>query len=354
MKRKIILAGGSGFLGQALATYFQQRGFEVVVLTRRASLRETTASSPPEEEREKPLAPCCQEGSLRAPELAPLSSPGGEGSGERRPVGWDACTLGPWQHELEGALAVVNLTGKSVNCRYNARNRREIMDSRVNSTRVIGQAIASCEAPPKVWLNASTATVYKHTFGPAWDENGQTEASAEAKDKFSVEVAWAWEGALNEAATPHTRKVAMRMAMVLGQGRNSVFPVLRRLTRLGLGGRMGNGTQFVSWIHESDFCRAVEWLIGHDELAGPVNLTAPGPLPNAEMMRTLRQVCDVPIGLPATEWMLEVGAFFLRTETELLIKSRRVIPGRLLQSGFRFEFPGIREAFEDLLRQKTI
>jgi len=315
MKQRIVLAGGSGFLGQALAAYFQERGCEVVVLTRR------------------PVK--CHEGQRLA-----------------RYVAWDACTLGDWQKELEGARAVVNLSGKSVNCRYNARNRREIMESRVHSTRVIGQAIAACKDPPRVWLNASTATVYKHTFGAAWDENGETEATAEAKDRFSVEVAWAWEKALNEAPTPRTRKVALRMAMVLGQGRNSVLPVLRRLTRLGLGGRMGSGRQFVSWIHEVDFCRAIEWVINHEELAGPINLTAPGPLPNAEMMRTLRQVCGVPFGLPATEWMLEVGAFFLRTETELLIKSRRVIPGRLLESGFRFDFPGIREAFEELCDRK--
>jgi NAD dependent epimerase/dehydratase family enzyme len=146
----------------------------------------------------------------------------------------------------------------------------------------------------------------------------------------------------------------MRMAMVLGQGPNSVFPVLRRLTRLGLGGKMGNGRQFVSWIHELDFCRAVEWVINHEELEGPINLVAPGPLPNAEMMRTLRQLCRVPIGLPASEWMLEVGAFFLRTETELLTKSRRVVPGHLLESGFGFEFAEIRKAFEDLLREKRI
>jgi uncharacterized protein (TIGR01777 family) len=218
----------------------------------------------------------------------------------------------------------------------------------VNSTRVLGQAIGRCAKPPQVWLNASTATVYRHTFGNPWDEKGETEATTEAKDRFSVEVAWAWEQALNEAQTPQTRKVAMRMAMVLGTGKNSVFPVLRRLVRVGLGGRMGSGQQFVSWIHEADFCRAVEWLIGHNDLEGPTNLTAPNPLSNCEMMRTLRQVCGVPFGLPAASWMLEVGAFFLRTETELIIKSRRVIPGRLLESGFTFQFPTIQEAFGDL------
>ncbi len=143
----------------------------------------------------------------------------------------------------------------------------------------------------------------------------------------------------------------MRMAMVLGLGNNSVFPVLRRLAKFGLGGRMGNGRQFVSWIHETDFCRVVEWLVTHGELDGPVNLTAPNPISNAEMMRTLRQVCGAPFGLPATEWMLEIGAFILRTETELLIKSRRVIPGRLLKSGFKFQFPLVRGAFEDLAKR---
>jgi uncharacterized protein (TIGR01777 family) len=311
MTRKLILAGGSGFLGQALAHHFLNARWDVIILTR---------------------------------------SPGQSGLMGRQ-VDWDAETLGDWTREAEGAAAVINLTGKSVNCRYNARNRMEILESRVKSTRVLGEAIGRGAQPPPVWLNASTATVYRHTFEDPWDETGQTEATAEAKDRFSVEVAWAWERALNEASTPRTRKVAMRMAMVLGLGKNSVFPVLRRLARLGLGGQMGSGRQFVSWIHESDYCRSVEWLIDHDDFDGPVNLVAPNPLPNAEMMWTLRRVCGVPFGLPATDWMLEIGAFVLRTETELLIKSRRVIPGRLLKSGFEFQFPTIREAFDDLLKR---
>jgi uncharacterized protein (TIGR01777 family) len=308
MKPRIILAGGSGFLGQALATYFQKRGFDVVVLGRSARQAGLTG----------------------------------------RQVIWDARTPGPWQSELDGAAAVVNLTGKSVNCRYNKRNREQILGSRVDSTRVVGQAIARCAQPPKVWLNASTATVYRHTFENAWDEMGETEASAEAKDQFSVEVAWAWEKALNESPTPCTRKIALRMAMVLGLGKNSVFPMLRRLTRFGLGGKMGNGRQYVSWIHEIDFCRAIEWLTDHQALQGAINITAPNPVSNAEMMKLLRQVCRVPIGLPAADWMLEIGAFFLRTETELIIKSRRVVPGHLLRSGFEFQFPTILKAFEIL------
>jgi|ERR1044071_2623619 uncharacterized protein (TIGR01777 family) len=235
------------------------------------------------------------------------------------------------------------------NCRYHARNRREILDSRVDSTRVIGEAIRRCAKPPSVWLNASTATIYKHTYGEAWDENGVIVATPEAKDEFSIEVATAWERELDEAHTPATRKIAMRMAMVLGAGKNSVFPVLRRLARVGLGGRMGSGRQFVSWIHEIDYCRAVEWLITHDELSGGINLASPNPLPNDEMMRVLRKACGTRFGLPAANWMLEVGAFFLRTETELLIKSRRVIPRRLIDSGFEFRFPAIRGVFDNLL-----
>ena len=307
--KRIILAGGSGFLGSELATHFKALHWEVIVLTRTPKLRSDSV----------------------------------------REIAWDAKTLGAWGNELDGAAAIVNLTGRSVDCRYNEKNRRDIMDSRVNSTRVVGEAIAQCKTPPRVWLNSSTATLYTHTFGKPHDESSQDMDSAvDAKDAFSVEVAQAWERTLNEAKTPATRKVPLRTSMVLGLGRNSVFPVLRRLTRFGLGGRQGSGNQFVSWIHVEDFCRAIEWIIAHDDLDGPVNQCAPNPLPNAEMMKTFRDVCGMPIGLPATEWMLEIGAFFLRTETELIFKSRRVVPGRLLASGFEFRFPTFREVLVDL------
>jgi uncharacterized protein (TIGR01777 family) len=311
---KIILAGGSGFLGGELAKHFTTLGWEIVVLTRNPRPR----------------------------------------SDQAREVAWDTKSLGAWARELEGATAVVNLTGRSVDCRYNAKNRREIMNSRVNSTRVVGEAIAQCKTPPRVWLNSSTATVYQHTFGKPHDESSQEMDSAtDAKDAFSVEVAQAWERTLQEAQTPDTRKIALRTSMVLGLGRNSVFPVLRRLTKFGLGGRQGSGKQFVSWIHVTDFCRAVEWIIAHDELAGPINQCAPNPLPNGEMMKVFRDVCRMPIGLPAWEWTLEIGAFFMRTETELILKSRRVVPGRLLASGFAFQFPTFREAIADLEKKLT-
>ena len=296
--RRVVLAGGSGFLGGVLADWLTARGADAVILTR------------------TPLA------------------------GSRvREVAWDGRSLGDWQREIDGADAVINLAGRSVDCRYHARNRRLILDSRIDSTRVLGEAIARCAKPPRVWLNSSTATIYKHTFGPAWDESGEIGGTREAKDEFSVEVAVAWERVLDEARTPATRKVALRSAMVLGAGGNSVLPVMRRLVRFGLGGRMGDGRQFMSWIHEEDFCRAVEWLLAHDEISGAVNLAAPNPLPNSEFMRTMREVCGARFGLPAARWMLEVGAALMRTESELVLKSRRVVPGRLLDSGFAFDFP---------------
>lgn len=301
---KLVLPGGSGFLGRILAEWFATLGWEVVVLTRRPTARCTNA----------------------------------------RVVAWDGRTLGDWSGELDGATAVVNLAGRTVNCRYTRRNREQMMNSRVNSTRVLGEAIAQCNSPPRVWLNSSTATIYKHSFNTPMDEVGAIGATREANDAFSVEIAQAWERALDDAVTPRTRKVALRTVMVFGSDGDSVFGVLRGLTRRWLGGRMGSGCQYVSWIHERDFCRAIEWLIERDDIAGAVNIAAPNPVPNAEMMRLFREVCGVRIGLPAARWMLEIGAILLRTETELILKSRRVVPGRLLESGFRFEFPEMKSA----------
>lgn len=309
MSERIILAGGSGFLGKVLANHFKSLRWEVLVLTRQP----------------KPRADGVRE------------------------IAWDGENLGSWAAELEGAEAVVNLAGKSVDCRYTAHNRRLLVESRILPTRVIGEAIAQCKVPPRVWLNSSTATIYKHTFGPAWDESGTIGGTPEAKDEFSIQIAEMWEREFDKANTPRTRKVVLRSAMVLGHGRNSVFPMLRRLTRLGLGGRMGTGEQFVSWIHHDDFCRAIKWLIDREDISGVVNVAAPNPLTNAEMMRLIRRQCGVPFGLPATEWMLEIGALFLRTETELIIKSRRVVPGRLQASGFEFRHPHVLQAVQQLV-----
>ena len=305
--KRIILAGGSGFLGQALATRFSEGDSEVVVLT-------------------------------RAP-LARLD--------RVKEVSWDGISLGDWAKLVDGADAVITLTGRSVDCRYTEANRRAIIASRVDSTRILGEAITRCAKPPRVWLNASSATIYKHTSTTPMDEAGETGATPSAKDEFSVEVIRQWESALDAAWTPATRKIALRITMVFGAA-GGVFPVLRRLARFGLGGRMGSGRQFVSWLHIADFLRAVEWLLAQEDFSGPVNLAAPNPLPNAEMMQLLREAVGMPFGLPATEWMLEVGAVFLRTETELILKSRRVVPGRLLAAGFQFEFPEMRAALRGL------
>ena len=266
-----------------------------------------------------------------------------------RQVGWDGHALGDWARELDGASALINLAGRSVNCRYNERNRREILESRVDSTRVLGEAIACCNTPPPVWLNASTATIYKHTFDREMDEaTGEIGATPEAKDAFSIEVARAWEETLDKASTPATRKVAMRTAMVFGARKGGAYRVLRGLTRWGLGGAVAGGHQFISWIHENDFCRAVEWLIDRDDFSGPVNLASPNPIPHREMMRIIRRECAVPFGLPATRRMLEFATFIHRTEAELILKSRRVVPSRLLAEGFQFRFPRMEDAVREI------
>jgi len=305
---KIVIAGGSGFLGRTLIKHFVKQGYELVVLSR-------------------------SEGSLKGATTAK----------------WDGITLGDWAGELEGAIALINLAGRSVNCRYNARNRREIMDSRVLSTRILGEAIQRCQIPPKVWINSSTATIYKHRFDAANDEEeGWMGAHPDAKDAFAIEVALAWEKVCGEAVTPKTRKLVIRTAMIFGNEKDGVYEVLRRLVRLGLGGKMGSGQQFVSWLHEEDFCRAIEWLIAHEDKSGIYNLCSPGPITNQDMMRIMRDAIGVPIGLPANRLMLELGAFVLRTETELMIKSRRVVPKKLLDEGYEFRYPKFDRAVREL------
>lgn len=311
---KIVLPGGTGQVGTVLARAFHARGDEVVVLSRHP----------------------------------------GPGTAPWRVVGWDAESQGAWGAEIEGADVVVNLAGRNVNCRYTPENRRDILESRLRSTRAVGEAIARAARPPRVWLQASTATIYAHRFDAANDEAtgllGGSEPDAPARWRFSVEVATAWERTANEIATPRTRKVLMRTSMVMSPDRGGIFGMLLSLVRRGLGGRAGSGRQYISWIHDEDFARAVEWLIER-ELEGPVNLTAPEPLPYADFMRALRRAWGAPFGLPSTEWMLEIGALLLRTETELPLKSRRVVPGRLLADGFPFRFPEWPEAARDLCRR---
>ena len=331
---RIVLPGGTGQVGGILGRAFHEEGHEVVVLSRRP------ASAPG---RVVPRAPgrVVPHAPWRVVRHAPW-----------RVVPWDARTVGPWARELEGADVVCNLAGRSVDCRYTASNRRQMMDSRVLSTRAVGAAIAQAANPPRVWLQASTATIYAHRHDAANDEAtgriGGSESDAPALWGFSIEIAQAWERAALEADTPATRKVLLRSAMTMSPDRGGIFDALLRLVRLGLGGPVGGGRQYVSWIHDGDFVRAVRWLIDHDELSGAVNVAAPNPLAYTDFMRALRAAQGVRIGLPATRWMLEIGAFCLRTESELVLKSRRVVPGRLLDSGFAFEHPAWPEAARDL------
>jgi uncharacterized protein (TIGR01777 family) len=310
---RIVIPGGTGQVGTLLARTFQQEGHDVTVLSR-----------------------------------APRSRPW-------REVAWDGATVAGWAREIDGCDVVINLAGRSVDCRYSATNRREILDSRILSTRVVGEAIAQANQPPRVWLQASTATIYSHRYDAPNDEAtglvGGDEASAPSSWRFSIDVARAWEHALDDAATPLTRRVALRSSMIMSADRGGIFDTLLGLARHGLGGVAGDGRQFISWIHHVDFVRAVRWLIDHDELHGAVNVCAPNPLPNREFMRLLRQAAGVPVGLPANRLMLEIGALVMRTETELILKSRRVVPTRLIESGFAFTFPDWRDAAVDLCRE---
>jgi uncharacterized protein (TIGR01777 family) len=248
---------------------------------------------------------------------------------------------------------VINLAGRSVNCRYTKAHLREMMESRVHSTRTVGQAIAQSAQPPHVWLQMSTATIYAHRYEADNDEAsgiiGGSEPDVPGYWRISIDIATAWERALMDANTPRTRKVALRSAMVMSPDPGGIFATLLGLTRFGLGGTIAGGRQFVSWIHERDFVRAVEFLIERDDIDGPVNLAAPNPIPQRDFMSALRAAWGTRLGLGATKWMMEVAAFIHRTDTELLLKSRRVVPGRLLKAGFAFEFPDWPAAARDLV-----
>ena len=312
-RMRIVIPGGSGQVGHILARHLFAQGHAVTVLSRHP----------------KPAA--------------------------WRTVLWDARTPGAWIHELEGSEVCINLTGRSVDCRYNPRNRRIIHDSRVDSTRLLNQVIAVLKHPPRVWLNAATATIYRHALDRPMDEKtgefGGNEPGAPDTWNFSIQVAKDWEAAFFETETPRTRKVALRSAMTFSPDRGGVFDVFLKLVRFGLGGAQGSGHQFVSWIHDLDFAHAVDLLIGREDLSGPIILASPNPVPNAEFMRILRETWRAPVGLPAAPWMIEVGTFLMRTESELVLKSRRVVPTRLLEAGFNFSYPTWPGAARDLVQR---
>lgn len=310
MNPVIVIFGANGFLGRYLTRHFTRNGKEVVAIAR------------------------SREG----------------WSGDGMFLEWDGKTLGPWALALEGAEAVINLAGHSVNCRYTGENRKLIKQTRVDATRVIGLAIASCKIPPKTWLNASTATWYRHA-----EDRPQNDWLGEAGEGFSCEVAQAWEDALFEADIPAvTRKVALRIGMVLANEDATVYDVLRKLAIRGLGGAMGSGNQRISWIHMEDFLRAVDFVISDPFLDGAINITAPECPTNRDWMQMFRDAVGMPVGLPATVWMLKIGARLMGTETELVLKSRWVDSVRLRDAGFRWRWSKAVAAVANLEKRRGL
>jgi uncharacterized protein (TIGR01777 family) len=309
---RVLLAGGSGQVGTLLTQHFVDAGHKVVILTRGRS----------------------------------------NGLHAARRVAWDGRSPGAWTEQLENTDVLINLCGRSVNCRYHKKNRKEILESRVESTALLGRVIAQCLRPPRLWMNASTATIYRHSLDRDMDELtgelGGEEDDAPQEWRFSIEVAKRWEEAFFSARAPRTRKIALRSAMTMSAEGGGVFDAFLRIVRFGLGGTLGSGKQYVSWIHSADFVSAIDFLISNQSLEGTINLASPNPLPNNLFMRRLREASGIRVGLPAPAWMLEVGAFLMGTETELLLKSRRVVPARLLQAGFGFQFPDWGRAAKDL------
>ncbi|MBB6454618.1 hypothetical protein HNQ94_003107 [Salirhabdus euzebyi] len=292
--KKIVIAGGTGFIGEYFKRKFIELGYEVKIISR------------------QPLY-----------------------------VSWD--DKSGIIEALEGAELLVNLAGKSVNCRYNEKNKNEIMHSRTETTSILGESILACKNPPNVWMNSSTATIYRHA-----EDRPMTEADGEIGTGFSVDVAKNWEDSFFGFSLPNTRQIALRIAIVLGK-EGGVMTPYKNLVRLGLGGKQGTGKQKFSWIHIEDLFQIVQFLKERNDLSGVFNCSAPYPVDNAELMKLLRAKLKVPVGLPSPKWMLELGAIFIKTETELVLKSRWVVPERLIHEGYNFSFETLHEALEDIL-----
>jgi len=300
MSKCIVIVGANGFLGRYLSAYFIEHGWKVRAISRN------------------------RRGLAEGVEF----------------FSWDGETeQRDWQCAFDNAEVVVNLAGRTVNCRYNTKNKEEIVFSRVRTTELIGAAIEKAVNGPGIWLNSSTATIYRHA-----EDRPQTDEEGEIGEGFSVNVAKSWERAFfNYESNSKVRKVAMRTAIVMAKEPDTVLDVLANLSKKYLGGKMGSGKQMVSWVHVEDFCRPVNWMIQNQEATGTYNVSSPNPLSNAELMKLIRAYVRVSFGLPATKWMLEIGSFFMRSETELILKSRWVVPSRLLSEGFEFEYQKFEE-----------
>jgi len=304
--KTVVIAGGSGFLGKVLTNYFHDKVEKIVILSR-------------SEEKIVDNIHYLQ---------------------------WDGKTLGEWTNSIDGSDVLINLAGKSVDCRYHQKNKDLILSSRLDATKVLGQAIMECPNPPKVWLNSSTATIYRHSLDKEMDE-----VTGEIGNGFSVDVATAWEREFFNFSLLKTRQVALRTSIVLGKG-GGAFPPLLNLTKMGFGGKQGNGKQMISWIHEEDFVRAVNYIIQQQEISGIINVVAPKPVTNEKFMQLLRKETGAPFGLPMGKTLLKIGASIIKTEPELILKSRNVIPKRLEENGFQFKYKSLKETLENLIKSK--
>lgn len=301
---KIVLAGGNGYLGQVLAQYYKSLATEVIVLSRK-----------------------------KAADVAGIKT-----------VIWNAVDEeGDWVSELEGADLLINLCGKNVNCRYTPKNKANIISSRVIPTKLLGAAIAKLKHPPLLWINVTSATIYRHA-----EDRPQDEDHGDIGYGFSIAVCQQWEESFFQTETPETRKIALRMGIVFGR-QDGAFPRLLNLVKFGLGGRQGDGKQYVSWVHEQDATKCTEFLLNHREISGVVNCTAPEPLQNTTLMKLMRQAYGMPFGLPTPTWLLTLGASMIGTEPELILKSRWVLPKRLQVAGFQFMFAQAEHAIKDII-----
>jgi len=302
--KKIALAGGNGYLGGVLAKHFSPITDEIIILSRQAQPK----------------------------------------NGNIETVVWDGKTTGEWTKALKNADLLVNLCGKNVNCRYNTKNREEIIQSRLQPTALLGKVIQEMENSPKLWINVTSATIYRHA-----EDRYQDEINGEIGTGFSVEVCKAWESSFFESKTPHTRKIALRMGIVLGK-EDGAFPRLLNLTKAGMGGKQGNGEQYVSWVHEQDVALSIEWLLEQEKISGIINCTAPEPVKNYMLMSAIRKTCGINFGLSTPAWLLAIGAKIIGTETELILKSRWVKPTILLNNGFEFKYSTIEHAVKAILK----
>ncbi|MEO8252851.1 MAG: TIGR01777 family oxidoreductase [Flavobacterium sp.] len=300
--KKLIIAAGTGFLGEVLVNHFKDKFDEIVVLTRGKS----------------------------------------QTINDIKYVNWNAKNFSGWENELENATVLINLAGKSVDCRYTQKNKKEILLSRIESTKILNKAVLNCKKPPKQWLNSSTSTIYRFSLDKQMDE-----INGEIGNDFSMNVAQSWEKAFFKIETPNTLKTALRTSIVLGKNGGAFLP-LKTLAKIGFGGKQGKGNQFISWIHEEDFANAIEFII-HKEIIGVINVVSPKPIPNSDFMNTLRKVVNFPFGIPMSTFLLKIGSFIIRTEPELVLKSRNVIPKKLLENGFEFKFGTIDAAFQNLV-----